>query len=547
MKRKLAFLVLCIAVLMSCNMRKNLWDRFSENLFSMTSIDPSSLTLNMSASHTLTASYSAVDELTYTFSWSIDDPGVAAISSTAGTSVDLTGSFPGDCTVTVICDQTGDSATCPVHIRSNSADLASLEITPQGKNSLEYLDPSFTASGTSYFYMPVKYKYANLSVQASTKESHAMISATLNGAALSDTGSSVTLAINNLVVGNNTLVISVAAEDGTVKDYSISVYRAVPVFKTGQTASYVTGDDGALQKGIDWPSPRFVVLSATEVQDTMTGLIWYRNSVGTFTAWSDAFSMIPTALSSVGAWRCPNTREMRSLISYATVKPNVELTNNYWSSVPGGYYWLSTRPVISPGTYERVCSFDTGKNLVVSSFTCNLLPVSSTGNLPKTGYNDYSTSATAQGPAYGVDWPSPRFRKSPDGLTVIDVMTGLVWMADPGTVAQADWPSSFTSVAALNASAFGGHTDWRLPNINELETLVHYGYQPVSDWLISQGIKVQTSGTYWTSTTRYYDVAGSPSTDNNCAWMISLGACEINIQYKTGYSYYVLPVCGSSD
>jgi hypothetical protein len=515
MRKKLAFLVFGLIVMSSCGSHKNLWDRFSENVFSMTSIDPSSLTLNMNDSRTLTANYSAADGLTYTFSWSIDDSGVVAISSTAGTSVDLTGSVPGDCIVTVTCDQNGDSATCPVHVRSNSADLASLAITPQNKNSLESLDPSFAASGTGYFYTPVKYKYGNLSVQASTKESHAVISAMLNGAALSDTGSSVTLAITNLVVGNNTLDISVAAEDGTVKDYSISVYRAVPVFKTGQTAVYVTGDDGDSHKGIEWPSPRFVVLSATEVQDAMTGLIWYRNSVGTFTAWSDAYSMIPTALSSAGAWRCPNTREMRSLISYATVKPNVELTNNYWSSVSGGYYWLSTRPVTSPGTYERVCSFDTGKNLVVSSFTCNLLPVSSTGNLPKTGYNDYSTSATAQGPAYGVDWPSPRFRKSTDGLTVVDVMTGLVWMADPGTVAQADWPSSFTSVIALNASAFGGHTDWRLPNINELETLVHYGYQPVSDWLISQGINVQTSGTYWTSTTRYYDAASSPSTDNN--------------------------------
>jgi hypothetical protein len=32
---------------------------------------------------------------------------------------------------------------------------------------------------------------------------------------------------------------------------------AAPVPKTGQTISYGTRDDGALQKGVAWPTPRF--------------------------------------------------------------------------------------------------------------------------------------------------------------------------------------------------------------------------------------------------------------------------------------------------
>ena len=35
-----------------------------------------------------------------------------------------------------------------------------------------------------------------------------------------------------------------------------SAYPA-PVPKTGQTISYAAGDDGALQKGVTWPVPRF--------------------------------------------------------------------------------------------------------------------------------------------------------------------------------------------------------------------------------------------------------------------------------------------------
>ena len=53
---------------------------------------------------------------------------------------------------------------------------------------------------------------------------------------------------------------------------------AVP--KTGQTTSLCDqDDDGALQKGVPWPNPRFTVGADTNVvTDNLTGLMWARNA-----------------------------------------------------------------------------------------------------------------------------------------------------------------------------------------------------------------------------------------------------------------------------
>jgi hypothetical protein len=47
---------------------------------------------------------------------------------------------------------------------------------------------------------------------------------------------------------------------------------------TGQTSSYGTNDDGALQNGVTWPSPRFRDNCNGTVTDNLTGLIWLKNA-----------------------------------------------------------------------------------------------------------------------------------------------------------------------------------------------------------------------------------------------------------------------------
>ena len=51
-----------------------------------------------------------------------------------------------------------------------------------------------------------------------------------------------------------------------------------PVPKTGQTTSYTTGDDGDLEMGVPWPSPRFTDKGDGTVTDNLTGLIWLKDA-----------------------------------------------------------------------------------------------------------------------------------------------------------------------------------------------------------------------------------------------------------------------------
>jgi serine/threonine protein kinase len=54
---------------------------------------------------------------------------------------------------------------------------------------------------------------------------------------------------------------------------------------------------------------------------------------------------------------------------------------------------------------------------------------------------------------------------------VVDTDHGLVWQRS-GSLYPLDWPAARKAVAALNQSGFAGRTDWRLPTMAELLTLV---------------------------------------------------------------------------
>lgn len=64
--------------------------------------------------------------------------------------------------------------------------------------------------------------------------------------------------------------------------------------------------------------------------------------------------------------------------------------------------------------------------------------------------------------------------------TITDLSTGLQWekLDDAGGLHDKDLvfgaPAADVHVAAVNAAVFAGHTDWRIPNVRELRTLVDF-------------------------------------------------------------------------
>jgi hypothetical protein len=106
----------------------------------------------------------------------------------------------------------------------------------------------------------------------------------------------------------------------------------------------------------------------------------------------------------------------------------------------------------------------------------------------------------------GVAWPDPRFQSSGNG-TVIDNLTGLVWLQDAGCFTGQIWIDAFAEIVALNTGqracsnyAAGTYSDWRLPNAKEYASLWHYGEtgpaMPAGHPFVNG-----PAGEYWSSTT----------------------------------------------
>jgi hypothetical protein len=127
---------------------------------------------------------------------------------------------------------------------------------------------------------------------------------------------------------------------------------AVQLPKTGQTTSYGSRDDGNLQKGVAWPSPRFTDNNNGTITDNLTGLVWLKNAncFGTRT-WAQALNDANTLAnnhcglsdgSTAGQWRLPNVNELESLINDAQPKSASWLNTQGFSNVQSDWYWSST-------------------------------------------------------------------------------------------------------------------------------------------------------------------------------------------------------------
>jgi len=86
----------------------------------------------------------------------------------------------------------------------------------------------------------------------------------------------------------------------------------------------------------------------------------------------------------------------------------------------------------------------------------------------------------------------PRFQI--DGDTVLDRATGLEWSRENVPGGQMKWAAAGEACKKLD---LGGHSDWRLPTIRELLTIVDYErHEPAID---TDAFKCE-SNYYWTST-----------------------------------------------
>ena len=271
-----------------------------------------------------------------------------------------------------------------------------------------------------------------------------------------------------------------------------------------------TGQDGETQAGTAWPSPRFTDNGDGTLTDNLTGLIWLKDAdcLG-YALWADAPTVAATledgdadcALtdgSTAGDWRIPNIVEFLSLYNHTPPTfnysdwfldqgfININTTSDFWTSS------ASRWNAVGAAAWAMHLRFGYPKNFYNKGNLAHLWPVRGgqidgnpdttyPANLWKTGQligGSLSASNTDSNilVAAGVAWPSPRFTDNGDG-TITDNLTDIVWLKQADCFTQDTWQNALNAVSSL-ANGACGLTDgtvageWRLPNGNELSTLV---------------------------------------------------------------------------
>ena len=181
--------------------------------------------------------------------------------------------------------------------------------------------------------------------------------------------------------------------------------------------------------------------------------------------------------------------------------------------------------------------------LVVATSLLPFTPVNAApADLPETGQTSCSNAAGTTIPCAltgqdgdhkaGVAWPNPRFTAGTGDTAdcVTDKFTGLMWVGTPD-VNQVTWTTALANAAALTLCGF---SDWRLPNINELESLTNIETADLPTYLNAQGFSGFVGNSYWSSTT----FAATPSR----AWIVFMTHSNVLSLTKGDTAAFVWPV-----
>ena len=369
---------------------------------------------------------------------------------------------------------------------------------------------------------------------------------------------------------------------------------AVQLPQTGQTACYDesgnviscvgTGQDGEKRAGAAWPSPRFSDNGDQTMTDNLTGLIWTKDgnlmvtrdsgldNDGTANdgrvTWQHALDYIKKLNQENylghNDWRLPNRKELKSLVNRQQANTADWLNDQAqgFSNVQSNYYWSSSICAYSTNDAWLVYMGYGSVDYVSKADYYYVWPVrggqsgsfgSSVISLPRTGQttcwdtsgNVISCTGTGQDGELqtGLFLPDPRFID--DGnQTVMDNLTGLIWTKDAGTPTvgictggRRIWQGSLDYVKCLNTNNYLGHNDWRLPNVEELESLVDLqNYHPsLPVGYPFSNIDIFRDPSYWCSST--------DANYANKAWVMNVNFGYVSSSYKSD-SYYVWPVRG---
>ncbi|MCP4603561.1 MAG: DUF1566 domain-containing protein [Proteobacteria bacterium] len=215
--------------------------------------------------------------------------------------------------------------------------------------------------------------------------------------------------------------------------------------------------------------------SDTVVTDSLTGLVWQKPYVRKM--WQEAFDYCEgLTYGGESDWRLPDMHELASLLHYGRHNPA-----SIFPDMPSEYFWSSDKDVTPYDGMAWMVGYIFG--LVRQNLN----------------HEDIRAARCVRGdsPA-AIDDPN-RFAVSDDDTqkTVLDQATGLIWQKKFSV--RKNWKQSLAYCEGLE---YGGFDDWRLPNVQEMRTLINLAItDPSSDFpgLPADYFWTSSSSTYYTN------------------------------------------------
>lgn len=271
---------------------------------------------------------------------------------------------------------------------------------------------------------------------------------------------------------------------------------------TGQNGDYTNtpGEDSDFRINM----PFFTVNGNGTVTDTVTSLMWQQNDGGEMT-WEQAKAYCDSL--SVGGytdWRLPNSHELFSINDFG--KKNPALNTEVFTKTAAEYWW-SSETFVSDANRVWVTNSGGGIGPHPKSET---ISAGGTKRIHVRAVRDQASPPSVA--AHFTD---------NDNETVSDNLTGFVWQ-------QYCLEDSLTWEQALRAAdtlTVGGYSDWRLPNMRELQSLNSEKRTAPSVELLYYPC-VGAKDKLWSSTTLL-------AQDNNTAWMLQADVGIVTYLPKT--------------
>ena len=304
--------------------------------------------------------------------------------------------------------------------------------------------------------------------------------------------------------------------EGMADSYvATGMYRVVRIPCTGQAKCYNNFDEttcpapGAFFYGQDAQYaalgicvPKSYTVNGTIpeeiVVDNNKGLQWQKTLSGITYTWDGAIAYCDDlTYSGYSDWRLPNDRELESIVDAGYPAPSID-TDTFPGTPMAGFWSSSSR---GDKTNDAWCvQFSNG--LVTSYIKTTVL-----------------YARCVRGKNW---WQEGSFIEEPAGeqVVVADSATGLAWTKEYTSISMT-WQSALIYCEELN---YAGHADWRLPNIDELKTLINRGrYSPASDF------PDMPSMLFWSSSSRVSGIS--------YAWSLGLGSGTVTSNFKTDNIY----------